>query len=328
MKLLRHKQIPSQLAYDEVSLLATRHKKKRITKSSVELTSMVLLGVIFIAVFAYLPMFGLILAFKSGDGYLNIMDAIFDSEWAGFENFTAFFHDPDFKDVMLNTLGLNILQLCINFPAPILFAVLLSELPFKKIKKTVQVITYFPYFLSWITYGGIILALINSDGIVNTILLKTGVVNEAVNFGEVEWFWPTIIITSLLKGLGWGSIIYVAAIAGIDPQLYEAADMDGANRFHRIFKITIPSIAPTIILFFILSVSGILNNGFDHIWVFQNQINLARSEVLDTFIYKYGAVNLQYSYTTAVGFFKSVVAIVLLGVGNFVAKRTTGSGII
>lgn len=328
MRLLGHKRTPYQLAMDDISLLARRHKKKKVTRSSVELTTMVLLGVIFIAVFAYLPMFGLILAFKSGDGYLNIMDAIFDSEWAGFNNFIAFFQDPDFKDVMLNTLGLNILQLCINFPAPILFAVLLSELPFKKIKKTVQVITYFPYFLSWITYGGIILALINSDGIVNTILINTGIVNEAVNFGEVGWFWPTIIITSLLKGLGWGSIIYVAAIAGIDPQLYEAADMDGANRFHRIFKITIPSIAPTIILFFILSVSGILNNGFDHIWVFQNQINLARSEVLDTFIYKYGAVNLQYSYTTAVGFFKSVVAIILLGVGNFVAKRTTGSGII
>ena len=328
MKLLKHKVTPYQASLAEVSPLARRHPKKKVTHSSITLGWMVSLGIIFIAVFAYLPMFGLILAFKSGDGYLNIMDAIFESPYAGFANFKAFFIDPDFKDVMLNTLGLNILQLCINFPAPILFAILLSELPFKKIKKTVQTITYFPYFLSWITYGGIILALINSDGIVNTILLKTGVVNEAVNFGEAAWFWPTIIITSLLKGLGWGSIIYVAAIAGIDPQLYEAADMDGANRFHRIFKITIPSIAPTIVLFFILSVSGILNNGFDHIWVFQNQINLARSEVLDTFIYKYGVVNLQYSYTTAVGFFKSIVAIVLLGIGNFVAKKTTGSGII
>ena len=328
MRLLAHKETPYQLAVKEISPLARRHKKKVITKSSTQLSWMVMLGVFFIAVFAYLPMFGLVLAFKSGDGYLNIMEAIFESDWVGFENFQAFFIDPDFKNVLLNTLGLNILQLCINFPAPILFAILLSELPFKKIKKTVQTITYFPYFLSWITFGGIILALIHSDGIVNTILLKTGIVNEAVEFGEAAWFWPTIIITSLLKGLGWGSIIYVAAIAGIDPQLYEAADMDGANRFHRIFKITIPSIAPTILLFFILSVSGILNNGFDHIWVFQNQINLARSEVLDTFIYKYGAVNLMYSYTTAVGFFKSIVAILLLGVGNFIAKKTTGSGII
>lgn len=313
---------------EEISPLAIKHKKKRWTPSNVQLLLMVSLGVIFIAIFAYLPMFGLILAFKSGDGYLNVMDAILKSEWAGFTNFKAFFEDPDFKNVMTNTLGLNSLQLLINFPAPILFAILISELPWKKIRKAIQTITYFPYFLSWITYGGIILTLINSDGVVNTILIKSGLVQEGVDFSTAAWFWPLIITTSLLKGLGWGSIIYTAAIAGIDPQLYEAAAMDGANRFHRIFKITIPSIAPTIVLFFILSVSGILNNGFDHIWTFQNQINLARSEVLDTFIYKYGAVDMLYSYTTAVGFFKSVVAIVLLGVGNFVAKKTTGSGVI
>ncbi len=312
----------------EIPLFARRHKQKKWTHSNAQLLLMVSLGIIFIAVFAYLPMFGLILAFKSGDGYLSIMDAIFDSEWNGFNNFIAFFEDPDFKNVMVNTLGLNSLQLLINFPAPILFAILISELPWKKIRKVIQTITYFPYFLSWITYGGIILTLINSDGIVNTILINSGIVSEAVDFGEAVWFWPLIIVTSLLKGLGWGSIIYTAAIAGIDPQLYEAAAMDGANRFHRIFKITIPSIAPTIVLFFILSVSGILNNGFDHIWTFQNQINLARSEVLDTFIYKYGTVNLLYSYTTAVGFFKSLVAIILLGVGNFITKRITGSGVI
>lgn len=325
---LFNKKTPYELSLESISPLASRHKKRIVTKSSMQLAIMVSLGIIFIFVFAYLPMFGLILAFKRGDGYLNIMDAILKSEWANFDNFQAFFEDPDFANVMLNTLGLNTLQLLINFPAPILFAVLLSELPWKKIRKTMQTITYFPYFLSWITYGGIILALINSDGVVNTILLKTGIVSSPVEFGEAVWFWPLIITTSLLKGLGWGSIIYVAAIAGIDPQLYEAANMDGANRFHKIFHITIPSIAPTIVLFFILSVSGILNNGFDHIWTFQTQINLARSEVLDTFIYKYGAVDQMYSYTTAVGFFKSVVAIVLLGVGNFVAKKTTGSGVI
>lgn len=327
MSLFRKKS-PYALTLESVSPLAIQHKKKRWTKSNIQLLIMVSFGVIFIAVFAYLPMFGLILAFKQGDGYLNIMEAITDSAWAGFDNFKAFFTDPDFSNVMINTLGLNILQLMINFPAPILFAILLSELPWKKIRKTIQTITYFPYFLSWITYGGIVLALINSDGIVNTILLNLHVVSEPVEFGSAGWFWPIIIITSLLKGLGWGSIIYVAAIAGIDPQLFEAADMDGANRRHRIFHITIPSIAPTIVLFFILSVSGILNNGFDHIWTFQTQINLARSEVLDTFIYKYGAVQQLYSYTTAVGFFKSLVAIILLGLGNFICKKITGSGVI
>lgn len=316
-----------ELAMENINPLARTHKKKKLTRSSIELLGMVSIGVIFIAIFSYLPMFGLILAFKSGDGYLNIMEAITKAPWCGFDNFIAFFNDPDFLNVMLNTLGLNILQLFINFPFPIMFAILLSELPWKRIKKSIQVVTYFPYFLSWIVYGSIILALINSDGIVNIILLKTGLISDPINFGEAQYFWPLIIITSLLKGTGWGSVIYVAAIAGIDPQLYEAADMDGANRWYRIFHITIPSIAPTIILFFIISVSGLLNNGFDHIYTFQNQINLSRSEVLDTFIYKYGSVNMLYSYTTAVGLFKSVVAVILLGAGNFVAKKTTGSGI-
>ncbi|HBF68796.1 MAG TPA: protein lplB [Firmicutes bacterium] len=311
-----------------ISLLATRRKQKRWTRSNIELLLMVSLGVIFIAVFAYLPMFGIILAFKDGDYQLDILEAMFSSDWNGINNFKEFFEDPEFAHVMLNTLGLNTLQLCINFPAPIIFAILLSELPMKKIKKVIQTITYFPYFLSWITYGGIILALINSEGIINQILLSTHIVSDPIQFGEAQFFWPTIIITSLLKGLGWGSIIYIAAISGIDPQLYEAGKMDGANRWHRIIHITIPSIAPTIVLFFILSLSGILNNGFDHIWVFQNAINTSTSEVLDTFVYKYGVVSQRYSYSTAVGLFKSVVSIILLGLGNLVCKKITGNGVV
>lgn len=314
--------------YNDISVLATRRKQKRWTRSNVELLLMVSLGIIFILVFAYLPMFGIVLAFKDGDYQLDILEAMFNSDWVGFDNFKEFFEDPDFAHVMLNTLGLNTLQLCINFPAPIIFAILLSELPMKRIKKAIQTVTYFPYFLSWITYGGIILALLNSDGIINQILLSTGVIEDAIQFGESQYFWPTIIITSLLKGLGWGSIIYIAAISGIDPQLYEAGKMDGANRWYRIIHITIPSIAPTIVLFFILSLSGILNNGFDHIWVFQNAINTSTSEVLDTFVYKYGVVSQRYSYSTAVGLFKSVVSIALLGIGNVVCKKITGNGVI
>ncbi|MBR2505681.1 MAG: sugar ABC transporter permease [Bacilli bacterium] len=312
----------------DLGLRVGGEKKKTWTKSTLQLLAMVIPGLLFVFVFAYLPMFGIILAFKDGDGQLNVLEAMFNSEWVGFANFKAFFEDPDFKDVMLNTLGLNSIMLCINFPAPIIFAILLSEMPFLKVRKAVQTVTYFPYFLSWITYGGIILALINSDGIINNILMSLNVIKDPLDIaGDPQFFWPLIIITSLLKGIGWGSIIYVAAIAGIDPQLFEAARMDGANRWYRITRITIPMIAPTIVLFLILSISGILNNGFDHIWVFQNLTNLERSEVLDTFIYKYGVVTQQYSYTTAVGLFKSVISIILLTVGNLVAKRLTGKGI-
>lgn len=304
-------------------------KKKIWNKTAIQLLLMVIPGLVFVAIFCYLPMFGIILAFKDGDGQLNVLEAMMNTEWVGFDNFIAFFNDPDFGNVMINTLGLNSLMLLINFPAPIIFAILLSELPFKRIRKAIQTVTYFPYFLSWITYGGIVLALINSDGIINSILMSCNIIQNPLDIaGSPEWFWPLIIITSLLKGLGWGSIIYIAAIAGIDPQLYEASRMDGANRWYRITKITVPMIAPTIVLFLILSISGILNNGFDQIWVFRNLTNLARSEVLDTFIYQYGVVLQNYSFTTAVGLFKSVISIVLLTIGNLIAKRITGKGII
>ena len=273
-------------------------------------------------------MFGIVLAFKDADGYLSITKAIADAPWCGFDNFRNFLTDPDFKKVMVNTIGLNLLQLLINFPAPIIFAIMLSEIRSKKFRKFIQTITYFPYFLSWVVFGGIILVLLDTTGVINTVLKTLHLTKDSINFGEAKYFWGTIIITSIIKGLGWGAIIYIAAIAGIDPQLYEAARMDGANRWHRIMHITLPSIAPTIILFFILSLSGILNNGFDHIWTFQNQINLDASEVLDTFIYKNGIIQQQYSYTTAVGVFKSVIAIILLVVGNKICKKVTGNGVI
>lgn len=310
------------------SLNKPMRKKKKWNKSSISLFIMAMLGIVFVAIFCYAPMYGIILAFKDGDGYLNISKAISDADWFGFNNFKIFLTDPDFIDVIKNTIGLNLLQLLINFPAPIIFAILLSEMHNKKIKKAIQTVTYFPYFLSWVVFGGIILFLLNSDGVVNTVLTKLGFIEDPINFGEAQYFWGTIIITSLLKGLGWGAIIYIAAIAGIDPQLYEAARMDGATRWHRIIHITIPSIAPTIVLFFILSLSGLLNNGFDHIWVFQNQVNLATSEVLDTFIYKNGIILGQYSYSTAVGLFKSVVSIFLLIVGNTICKKVTGNGVV
>lgn len=303
-------------------------KSKKWKSSEIQLFLMAMLGIVFVAVFAYAPMFGIVLAFKDADGYLSITKAIADAPWCGFDNFRNFLTDPDFKKVMVNTIGLNLLQLLINFPAPIIFAIMLSEIRSKKFRKFIQTITYFPYFLSWVVFGGIILVLLDTTGVINTVLKTLHLTKDSINFGEAKYFWGTIIITSIIKGLGWGAIIYIAAIAGIDPQLYEAARMDGANRWHRIMHITLPSIAPTIILFFILSLSGILNNGFDHIWTFQNQINLDASEVLDTFIYKNGIIQQQYSYTTAVGVFKSVIAIILLIVGNKICKKVTGNGVI
>lgn len=310
-------------------ITAVKKHRNKWTPNARQLVLMASLGLLFLLVFAYAPMFGVVLAFKQGDYTLSIVDAIFKTPFAGLDNFKAFLTDPEFFNVMLNTLGLNLLSLIISFPAPIIFAILLNELPSVQFRKAVQTISYLPYFLSWVVFGGIVLSMLDTrSGIVNYFLVNTGLVNEAINFGQEQYFWGIIIITNLLKGLGWGSIIYFAAITGIDPQLYESATMDGANRWHRIRYITVPCIAPTIVVFFILSISGILNNGFDQIWVFQNQTNLARSEVLDTLVYKYGVQNLRYSYTTAVGLFKSILAMLLLWGSNFVCKKITGEGLI
>ena len=307
-------------------------KKKKWTSSDWTLFCMASLSVVFLAIFAYAPLYGLVLAFKKGAGYLNISQAIDRAPFCGFDNFKAFFEDPDFGNIMLNTLGLNILQLLINFPCPIIFAVLTAELISDTFKKTVQTITFFPHFISWAVFGGIFLSLLDFDtGIVNTAFYNLGLISEKKDIlGDPNAFWWIIIGTSLLKGMGWGSVIYVAAIAAIPQELYEAAKIDGANRFHKIIYITIPSIAPTITLFFILSVSGILNNGIEHIWVFQNMNNIERSEVLDTYIYKYAFnkdYGMRFSFTTAIGLVKSLVSFVLLLGGNFICKKISGKGI-
>ncbi|XFA99032.1 ABC transporter permease [Candidatus Izemoplasma sp. B36] len=323
-KLMTFKRIDGSLIEKEINL-----KKKSWDKNDWILFAMASLSIIFLAVFAYAPLYGLILAFKGGDGYLNIVKAIQEAEWVGFENFKDFLTDPDFKDIILNTLGLNILQLLINFPAPIIFAILLSELLSDKFKKSVQTVTFFPHFISWVIFGGIFLSLLDYDtGIVNTLFVNIGIINEPIDIlGGEEFFWPLIIITSILKGLGWGSIIYVAAISGIPNEQYDAAKIDGANRWQKIRYITLPSIAPTIILFFILSIASILNNGIEHLWVFQNANNITRSEVLDTFIYKYGIPKWRYSYATAIGLLKSIVSVFLLISGNAILKKISGRGI-
>ena len=286
------------------------------------------LGFVFLLIFNYAPMFGIALAFKKGDYVIDIKDAIFNSENAGLENFAKFLTDPEFKNVVINTLGMNVLSLIITFPAPIIFALLINEVKNKSFKRITQTVSYFPFFLSWIVFGGIILSMLDSQtGIVNDVLISLHLVEEPINFGKSEYFWGLIIITGLIKGVGWGSIIYLAAIAGIDKIMYEAADIDGANRWNKMFFITLPSMLPTITVYLILAVSGILNSGFDQIWIFRNQMNLDRSEVIDTYVYQYGILKKRHSYATAIGLVKSLVAFVLLILSNTLSKKFTGKGI-
>jgi len=301
-----------------------RHRLK-LNKNRIELLIMASLGVIFLLVFNYAPLFGIGLAFTNGDYKLKIVDAL-NADYVGVNNFLNFFNDDDFYKVLSNTLGLNGLMLLINFPAPIIFALLLNEIRHTKYKKLIQILTSFPHFISWMIFGNIVLFLINKDmGVVNTLLAGFGLGDA--NLATSEYFWSVMIISSLIKGVGWGSIIYLTAITNIDPALYEAAEMDGASRFQKALFITLPCIAPTITIYLLLSVSRILNNSFDQFYAMQNTVNLDTSEVLATFVYRKGLSLRRYSYATAVGLFESIVSIVLLISSNTISKKLAGRGL-
>ena len=306
-----------------------KRKKTNWRRFNWQIFLMAMAGVVFLAIFAYIPMIGIAMAFKNLDYSMNVMKDLMTKPWVGFENFVKFIRDAQFKTVMLNTLSLGVLELVITFPIPIFFALMLNELRSEKFKRVIQTTTYFPYFISWVVYGGIVSALLTSDGgLINNVMMDAHLISRPINFlSESQYFYAIVIISSAIKGTGWGSVVYVAAIAGVDQAIYEAARIDGANRWQTAFKVTLPSIAPTVTVLLLLAISGILGAGFDRIYMLQNPLNLVRSEVLDTFVYKMGISSRRFSYTTAIGLFRSVLAVLLLGGGNLLSKKLTGNGL-
>lgn len=282
-------------------------------------------GVLFLIVFSYVPMYGILIAFKQYDLFLGVMH----SPWAGTAHFREFVTDPNFLNVLRNTLAMNLLALLLGFPAPILFALFLNELTKMRFKRFVQTVSYLPHFVSWVIFGGLILTVLSpSNGIVNLLLVKLHVLNEPINFiGKPELFWLIMVGAEMLKGIGWGAIIYIAAIAGVDPELYEAAKIDGAGRFQRMRYVTVPSIMGTIVIMLIFAVSSLLNTGFEQIMVMQNPLNLDVSETIDTYVYKVGLQQMRYSYSTAVGLAKSLVALVLLFGANYVSRKLSDNSL-
>lgn len=290
---------------------------------------MAMAGVGFLLVFAYIPMFGVLIGFKNIDYSLNVMKDLQTKPFVGLANFVKFIQDAQFINVMTNTICLSVLELVFTFPLPIFFALMLGELKSNRFCRAVQTCTYFPYFISWVVYGGIVISFLSSDGgFINSMLVQLGITDKQIPFmSRPEYFYAIVIISSAIKGTGWSSVIYVAAISGVDPQIYEAARIDGANRRQMAFSVTLPSIAGTITVLLLLAISGMLNSGFDRIYMLQNPLNLMRSEVLDTYVYKVGISQRRFSFTTAVGLFRSVIAVVMLAVGNITAKKLTGNGL-
>ena len=295
-------------------------------KHQLEIQSMVLPGVIFLILFAYLPMIGVVTAFID----YNPVKGYLGSEFVGLKYFKELFSDWAFPMILKNTLGINLIGLAISFPTTIIFALMLNEIQNPLFKKTVQTVSYLPHFVSWVIFGGIIIQLLSpgTDGVINKLLLSIGLIKEPINFlGEEKLFWPILIAASLIKGIGWSAIIYIAAIAGINTELYEAATIDGAGRLQKTWYITLPGIAGTIIVMLIFEISGILNSGMDALLVLQNDLNYYASETIDFYVYHVGIGNFRYSYATAIGLLKSIVGLILLLTANFASKKLTDRGL-
>ncbi|WP_238483806.1 ABC transporter permease [Anaerosporobacter faecicola] len=302
-----------------------RHKRKGNFKQRLlnqkYLQIMALLGVLWMLVFNYIPMGGIVIAFKK----FKITKTIAEAPWVGLRYFKEFFADDNFVNIMQNTLGISLLKLLIGFPLPIIFALLLNEIRNVKFKKLAQTISYLPHFLSWVVLGGILVTWLSKTGVVNDFLVSAHILKEPVSFlGDPKYFWGLSLISDSWKELGWSAIIYLAAIAGVDQQMYEAATVDGATKMQKILKITLPSITGTIALMLILQISGLLNSNFDQILILKNQINVSRSQVIDTYVYQVGMTMGKYSFATAVGLFKSVIALILLFLANKTSKKCLG----
>ena len=289
-----------------------------------QMQSMIWPGLILCFIFSYIPMYGIIIAFKD----YNILSSVTGAEWVGLKYFREFFNDPALSNVLRNTLVLNGLALLFSFPAPILLALFINEIKNVKFKKTVQTISYLPHFLSWVIFGGIVMEMLMPNGVVSVLLYKLGILSEPINFmAKGEYFYAIYTIISIIKSVGFGSILYVAAITGIDQELYEAATVDGCGRFQKMWYITIPCISGTIVIMLIFQISSILNTGYEQIILLQNSLNLAYSETLDTYVYKIGIAQSRYSYAAAVGLLKSILSVSLMLIANQTSKKALGRGL-
>lgn len=286
-------------------------------KSHPLLYLMILPVIIYYLVYHYYPMYGLSIAFYD---YVPIK-GISGSEFVGLENFKAFITDPYFFRTMRNTLTINLLLLIFGFPFPILFAVLLNELNSSKLRKVTQTITYMPHFISTVIICGLMLDFCGEKGVLTSIICGiTGM--EPVNlFSKSAWFQPLYVLMSIWQEFGWDSIIYYAALTGIDQALYEAAEIDGANRWEKIRHITIPGISQTIVILLVMRVGNMMTLGWDKILLLYNPMTYKTSDVISTYVYRIGLTNFQYSFATAVGFFNSIINFVLLILANTVSRK-------
>lgn len=282
-------------------------------------------GLTIIFLFHYLPIFGISLAFKDYNPLLGILR----SPWIGGEHFERLFDSIFFWRILRNTLVINIMQLVIGFPAPIILALLLNELRDRPFKRTVQTITYLPHFISWVVAGGFVVSILSPNhGIITTVSQwLTGEESDLFLMIEPQWFRWILVFSDMWKSVGWGSIIYIAAISGINPELYESATIDGAGRWHQMVYITLPSIASTITVLFILRVGQMMHLNFDQIYVLYSPNVYSTGDVISTYVFREGLGKGNYSYTTAIGLFQSVIGFVLMTFTNTLSRRVSNNSL-
>lgn len=312
----------------EARVARSNSNKRRLTMRLWNLRYLYMLvipGVIWLAIFSYAPMYGVIIAFKEYNVGLGIMQ----SPWVGLKYFYEIINDPYFMAAIRNTLFFSVLGLLTSFPIPILFALSLNEVVgAPRFKKTVQTMSYLPYFLSWAFVASFLISFLSDTGVLNTFLKQIGVLRKGYAFlsNPSSFVW-VILLSAMWKSYGFGSIIYLSAITSINPELYESAMLDGASRFRRIWHITLPSIRPTIVVLLILQISTLMSSNFEQFFLLQNARVREIASVIDVYTYEVGFQKARMSYGTMVGLFKSVVSAGLLIMANAVATKITGDGI-
>lgn len=300
------------------------NKKLKFTKifNNYQLYLFLLPALIYFIVFHYYPMYGVLIAFKDFIATKGIME----SPWVGFKHFERFFESFQFWTLIKNTLGLSGLQLIIGFPLPIILALMMNQIRHEKYKSFVQTVVYAPHFISVVVLSGMIYVFFSNNGLINNIMMIFG--GESISFmAKPEWFKPLYIGSGVWQETGWAAIIYLAALAGVSPELHEAAVMDGANKWHRILHVDIPAIMPTAVILLILSVGNIMNIGFEKAYLLQTPLNQPAAEIIPTYVYKMGLQQAQYSFAAAVGLFNSILNLILLVAVNKFAKKLSGQGL-
>jgi len=320
-------QVMSPAVTGRKSQVWRRFKKQRV------LHGFVGLGMIFLLIFSYTPMFGILMAFKDYSISTGIQ-GIFTSEWVGLRYFDEFVNDYQFGKIVRNTLILSLLKVIFAFPAPIMLAILLNEVKHMVFKRFVQTVSYLPHFISWVIVVGIAFSFLSADiGIVNKALMGLGLIEKPLDIlTNPNYFWGLAVGSAVWKEMGWWTIIFLAAISGIHPALYEAAQIDGAGRLARIRHITFPGMKGTIVVVLILTIGSILGGGlvgsnFEQAYLFGNSINNSTSEIVQTYAFKVGLRDGRFSYAAAIDLIQSVISVILIFSSNYIAKRNSGSGL-